>query len=147
MYHLTLEQEDLVSRFGEDSAGLTFDGITVGTGVGGTSIHNDLIGIQGGDIDEYYHLDYNEFNLLTNDKDADTLHTHDHNLLRGIQGGDPSDDDIYHLSSSNIDDLHTHSNKEVLDLFDEDSSGLIWSGEAIQGGTGTGNTYFPSGWN
>lgn len=43
-------------------------------------------------------------------------------------------------------ELHTHSNKSTLDLFDEDSSGLIWNGEPIQGGGGTSNSYFPSGW-
>ena len=108
MYHLTLSQADIVSRLDEDSAGLTFDGESIGGGgSSGTSIHNDLTGLQGGDVDldEYYHLDYNEFNLLTNGNVADTLHTHDHNLLRGIQGGNASNDDVFHLTSDQVDDV------------------------------------------
>lgn len=104
MFHLTLFQTDIVSRFDVDSSGLTFDGEAIG-GSGGTSIHNDLAGIQGGATDEYYHLDYNEFNLLINNNVADTLHTHDHNLLRGIQGGNASNDDVYHLTSDQVDDV------------------------------------------
>jgi len=72
-------------------------------GGSGTGIHNELDGLQGGDVasDELYHLDYNEFNLLTT------------------------------------------SNLETLNLFDEDSSGLLWNGQPIQTRL---NTYFPSGW-
>jgi hypothetical protein len=83
MYHLTFDQTDLVSRLGEDSAGLTFDGESIGTGgggSGGTSIHNDLIGLQGGDVDadEFYHLSYFEFAALTGGPSsfADDLHNH-----------------------------------------------------------------------
>ena len=67
-----------------------------------------------------------------------------HNDLSGLQGGDVPSDEFYHLNYTEFSDLHTHANKAVLDLFDEDSSGLIWNGEPIQGGSG--NTYFPSGW-
>jgi hypothetical protein len=65
MYHLTFDQIDIVSRFGEDSSGLTFDGETVGTGGGGVSIHNSLTGLQGGIDGEYYHLTENENNLVS----------------------------------------------------------------------------------
>lgn len=42
-----------------------------------TGNHNDLDGLQGGNgSDEYYHLEYSEFNILTNDLNADSLHFH-----------------------------------------------------------------------
>ena len=52
-YHLTEEKNDLVSRFGEDSSGLTFDGVSISSGA---SVHNSLLGLQGGAVNEYYHL-------------------------------------------------------------------------------------------
>ena len=125
MYHLTFDQTDIVSRFGEDSSGLTFDGEPIGSGGGGVSVHNSLLGLQGGDVDEYYHVTYEEFDLLTNGKAADSLHTHYHNLLTGIQGGDPSNDEVYHLTLDQVD---------IVVRLDEDSSGLTFDGEPIGGG-------------
>jgi len=49
---------------------------------GGGSVHNNLIGLQGGnpsDSDEYYHLsavDYNNMITLTDSRNADDLHNH-----------------------------------------------------------------------
>lgn len=75
MYHVTFSQLDILSRLDEDSAGLTFDGESIG---GGTSIHNDLLGLQGGEVDEYYHLTYSEYIGLTGGPSfyADDLHNH-----------------------------------------------------------------------
>ncbi len=58
----------------------------------------------------------------------------EHNILYGLQGGNPSNDEFYHLDSSSINDLHSHNNKDILDLFDEDSSGLTYNGLPIGGG-------------
>lgn len=76
-YHLTEEENNLVSRLGEDSAGLTFDGESIGAG--GVLIHNSLVGIQGGATDEYYHLDYDQYLGLVGGPSfyADDLHNHD----------------------------------------------------------------------
>jgi hypothetical protein len=157
MYHLTFDQTDIVSRLGEDSAGLTFDGESIGTGggSGGTSIHNDLFGLQGGDVDldEFYHLDFNEFNLLTNGMVADSLHTHDHNLLRGIQGGNASNDDVFHLTSNQVDDVDviplllpaepTDFPQEPMTVSSSGSSPRVCSG-AIPDNTSTGSLGSPT---
>ncbi len=119
--------------------------------------HNDLNNLNVGDYlhltaAEYDNFDTN-FGTLTDGSNADALHTHvgtggggggtfegEHNELDGLQGGDPSNDEFYHLSldqmnrllsSAQISKLHDHYNKEILDLFDEDSSGLLWNGSPV----------------
>lgn len=118
MYHLTLFQVDIVSRFDIDSSGLTFDGGAIGGG-DGASVHNDLLGLQGGATDEYYHLDYNEFNLLTNGGVADILHTHSSSA--GAVGG-VYINDITPTGGGNVGDkvYLSGSNDEVLTLCSAD---------------------------
>jgi len=82
--HDNLEVLDL---FDEDSAGLIWNGEPI-RGIA-VSIHNDLDGLQGGDVlgDEFYHLDYAELVSLTGGPDefADDLHSH--SGVANIDGG------------------------------------------------------------
>lgn len=59
--------------------------------------HNDLSGIQGGTLNEYYHLTESQHNILTNGSNADALHTHEdttvipsHGELTGLTDDDHS---------------------------------------------------------
>ena len=95
----THDNLDTLDGFDEDSSGLLWNGQPI-QGVG-TEIHNDLIGLQGGDVanDEYYHVDYDEYNALTGgpDSNADAYHTHDFAndadfiFSCNVDGGWPSD--------------------------------------------------------
>jgi len=78
-------------------------------GSGGTSQHNNLIGLQGGSANQYYHLTLTEYSNLTG--------SGAHNTLTGLQGGTASE--YYHLTnsqhglltggvSSNATTLHQH---------------------------------------
>ena len=49
-----------------------------------------------------------------------SFHTHEHNELDGLQGGSP--DDLYHLTLAQVEELHTHDNKAVLDLLTDEGS-------------------------
>jgi len=76
--------------------------------------HNDTNDIQGGSVEDYYHLTQNQHNTLTGGSYADSLHTHNiddltvlHNNLEGLQGGDPSADEFYHLSTGEVDKIST----------------------------------------
>lgn len=79
--------------------------------------HNDLNNLN---VGNYLHLtaaEYSNFGTLTNGSNADTLHTHavggggtfegEHNELDGLQGGDPSNSEFYHLSLNQINELGT----------------------------------------
>ena len=64
--------------------------------------HNDTNDIQGGSVEDYYHLNQSQYDTLTDGSNADELHTHDHNLLENILGGDPSNDEFYHVSLDDV---------------------------------------------
>jgi len=86
----THDNLDILDGFSTDSAGnlLWNDGPIEG---GGTWIHNDLLGLQGGDVasDEFYHLDYDEYIHLVGGPSysADAYHTHEYTPYYNIDGG------------------------------------------------------------
>ena len=104
-YHLTEYQEVLVSRFGEDSSGLTFDGLPIGA--------DSLWSKSGTTLSPLFEGD----NILTTGditatNISGTILTPNqpniiHNLLRDLQGGDPSNDEFYHLSIEEVDKIAT----------------------------------------
>ena len=110
-----------------------------------THSHNNFIDLQGGTVNEYYHLTQSQHDTLTDGSNADSLHIHTlsdvvdiHNDLIGLQGGNPSLDEFYHLSSidiinlttltdsSNADSLHLHSHDNLLGLQGGDPSGNLY---------------------
>ena len=62
-YHFTEDEHDLLVRLGEDSSGLTFDGLSVDSNLR-TILHNILTDLQGGTTDEYYHFTEDQHSLL-----------------------------------------------------------------------------------
>lgn len=83
------DNEDILDGFDEDSSGLIWNGQPIQGA--GTEIHNDLLGLQGGDevTNEFYHLDFTKYDTLTGgpDKIADNLHSH--SGIANIDGGYP----------------------------------------------------------
>ncbi len=86
--------------------------------VGHDHVHNDLDGLNDGD---YIHLtasEYLNFTTLTNDSNADSLHTHAgvgggvHNDLTGLDGGAVGE--YYHFTMSQHDTLTDGSNADAL---------------------------------
>jgi hypothetical protein len=140
-FHILEDDADLVLRLGEDSSGLTLDGIPVDTNADLTSYWNTSDFIMD-DIDNWNTAYSNmivtnatgaELNTLTDGvlSNADLLHFHSgagatHNGLLGIQGG--TTNQYYHLTEDEI---------IIVSKFDTDpSSGLlIWDGQPIEGGT------------
>ena len=82
----THSNQDVLDGFDEDSSGLIWNGLPI---EGGAEIHNDLLGLQGGDLpgDEFYHLDYAEYNSLTGGPDENADHLHSHEGIPNIDGG------------------------------------------------------------
>ncbi len=93
-YHFTQSQHDTLID-GSDADPLHIHG---GIGV----LHNSLSGLQGGDVGDYFHFTQSQHDTLIDGSNSDLLHTHSHNLLESLQGGDPSNDEFYHLG---LDDL------------------------------------------
>lgn len=93
-----------------------------GSGGGGTDIHNNLTGLQGGTTNQYYHLTTAQHNEITtffantdltgaeaetlsDGSNADSLHVHAHNSTTGLQGG--TTNEYYHLTSAEHSEITT----------------------------------------
>ena len=75
--------------------------------------HNDLGGLQGGDVGEYYHMTQSQIAAL---------HSHDNKTdLDSVSGVNTGDQDL--SSYAKTVDLHSHSNKSALDLVSGTNTG------------------------
>ncbi len=92
-------------------------------------VHNDLTGLDGGEVGGFYHLTQDQHDTLTDGSNADALHIHSgtdrvgiHNDLDGLQGGDISNDEMYHL---------TLFQEDIVSRFDIDSAGITFDGVSL----------------
>ena len=126
-YHFNEDEHSLLIRLGEDSSGLTFDGLPVDTTI---SNHNLLSNLQGGLPDEYYHFNEDKYSLLMRlDEDSSGLTFDgltvdytvitDHSKLRNLNWADAG-----HLIDTTI-DMVGNSIVDVGSIYiDSNSSGL-----------------------
>jgi len=80
-----------------------------------TDEHNELLGIQGGDATNRYHLTLAEHTGLTNGGQTD-LHSHSvaHNNTVGLQGGSIPLDEYYHLDAQTYNQIGSDSTSILL---------------------------------
>ena len=95
--------------------------------VGHNHDHNNLIGVLGGSLNEYYHVSYDLYQAIVNAENPnvgnpfvtkDDLSVIDHNHLGNLQGGDSNLSQYYHFShdqystltsGNDASSLHTHN--------------------------------------